>query len=1696
MKINNSFIISYFLFINFVPFAVWAEEEPVPRESTAEYQSNAVAADYVLVKYRADLSEKEKTLLFASSAGGSAQIRSVFRSSSGNLRGVQREQVDTYGLDRWIKIPVEAGEDIALVIKQLIDDDRIEAVEPDYELRTTHVPNDPRFSDQWSLHNLGQSGGTPDADIDMVEAWDMALGHRAINVAVVDTGIEYNHTDLRENIWVNEDEIPNNGIDDDNNGYVDDYYGYDFFNNDADPRDDNFHGTHVAGTVAAITDNSIGVSGITQNARLMAVKFLGRGGWGSNSSAATAIRYAVDNGAHIINASWGGGGYSQLLFDAISYANEMNVLFVASAGNSNRNNDDWVSYPANYDLPNIISVAATANTDQLAFFSNYGLNSVEIAAPGVNVLSTSLSDGYRYASGTSMAAPHVSGVAAQLASQSDEHSHVALIRTMMVTGDPLASLANRVISGSRLNANQAVSCDDRQLYTQTISIQDGFVEQILQPKIIKVALNTCVAPVTDAEVLLTMGSGSTLHLFDDGEHEDGAANDGVYGVTWTPMVQGEETLSFTIRHQDYSEHRFSLSGEIDRGYIVVEEEYEWIDASLGTRHFLSDDSSASISLGFDFEFYGQTYSQVNLSSNGFLSFLNSALFFTANNSLPSATVPNALIAPFWDDLHPWNGRIYSYTEGEAPNRRFTATWENTHRFGYRSLGTITFQATLYEGSNDIVLRYQDVLFGSSLIDAGASATIGIENQFGTLGLQYGFNEAILENQSAIRITKNYFEIDINGPYFGDAGEDIAFDGDTFGLDEGESVEYLWDFGNGDTGGEEDPLYRYDARGIYEVNLNVRNPVTRFERDASTIAFIGPNSLPIAHPGGPYTGFNDQGIEFDSSATVDEDGDELSYHWDFGDGTFSTASSPVHRYLTQGEYVVSLVVNDGYGDSDVAQTVVSIENRAPIAVISGELVGEADEPLTLNAFASYDEDGDSLEFIWDFGDGLFATGPDVNHTYERHGLYTVQLVATDGRDVSVAANVVVTIGPNETPIANAGGPYEGVIGQPVVFDGSHSTDADGDVLSFLWDFGDGSWAEGESPQNIYAERGTYVVSVTVKDGFEAYDGFEGSVAETTVTIVNRAPIAVLASSPYITLNESITFDATTSHDADGDELSYEWDFGDGTVSTQAVIEHQYTQEGEYTVTLKVFDGEAYSEQVESTVVVNRMPEAVADAYTLDEDTSLEFDVLHNDTDSEQDVLTIVSHSEPAHGSLELSQGVFRYSPATHFNGGDSFQYTLEDQHGERVSAVVSLVINPINDAPKSSDSISISGDEDSFISSILSVIDVDGDALLFDIESTPANGEVAGFNYRTGEFSYRGNEHYYGDDQFILSVSDNTETTFVTVLVSVNPVNDAPTAQNQSYTAVEDGVLLIENPYEAMNDIEGDALRVVAIHQPKFGVAVLTNEGQVRYMPQANFFGDDEFAYTVEDTSGAQAVTVVKVEVLPENDGPTALHLDLSTDEDHAVNTQLALEDIDSSLVAISVEFEPEFGQVEILDMFTGEIRYTPHANQAGEDVFALLLVDEEGAEFINRIRVNVAPVNDEPVAEDDVYVIENNTDTVTINLNDLLLNDIDADNDDISIEGYGDPENGTLITDAEGKLVYTRANSDIEEDYFEYYISDGNGETITGNVTIRWRLNQSAALVEDESAGGGGGALSWLALMLLLLLMNQCRVCMRKKNYV
>lgn len=339
-----------------------------------------------------------------------------------------------------------------LEAKSLKSATEVEYIEPNYTYTINQI-RDRDYGKQWGLKNTGVNSGSIFApgkkgmDINAENAWKLTTGSTDVKIAVIDTGVDYTHNDLKENIMINEAELNGEeGVDDDGNGYVDDVYGYDFANNDNDPMDGHGHGTHCAGVIGA-SHNNIGIRGVMAKVQILPIQFLTKSGRGSLEGAIKAIDYAVSRGVNIMSNSWGGGGSSQALEEAVGRAEEAGILFVAAAGNSRSDNDKKPTMPANIQKSNVVSVGAMDGKGNKASFSNYGKKTVHVFAPGVNIYSTVQNNSYKKMSGTSMACPMIAGIAGLILASEPNLSHRELKQRMMSFSRDGGGLRRYSVSG-------------------------------------------------------------------------------------------------------------------------------------------------------------------------------------------------------------------------------------------------------------------------------------------------------------------------------------------------------------------------------------------------------------------------------------------------------------------------------------------------------------------------------------------------------------------------------------------------------------------------------------------------------------------------------------------------------------------------------------------------------------------------------------------------------------------------------------------------------------------------------------------------------------------------------------------------------------------------------------------------------------------------------------------------------------------------------------------------------------------------------------------------------------------------------------------------------------------------------------------------------------------------------------------------
>jgi subtilisin family serine protease len=638
-----------------------------------------------------------------------------------------RNQLGDHGEAQVLEVPTTS--DIPTLIDRYLDSGLILRAEPDYILRVNRTPNDPGFGNQWSLRNIGQTGGVPGADIDAVRAWDTLTSAENVIVAIIDSGIRYTHEDLAANMWVNPGEIPGNGIDDDGNGFIDDVHGINAIDNTGDPMDPSGHGTHVAGIIGAVGNNNRGISGVAWRVQLMALRFIDHTESGATSDAIQCIDYARIHGAHIINASWGGASRSSFMESAIRRARDAGIIFVTGAGNDTIDMDESPVYPGSYNLENIVVVTGTTDSDQLAWYSNYGANSVHLAAPGSQIYSTygPTDTDYSHQTGTSMSAPLVAGAFALLRARYPDETYRQLIDRLLAAVDPLPSLQGKTITGGRLNLHRALGP----------SLQAAFSASPVAGE----------PPLTVQFTDQTLGT-VTSRTWDFG---DGSPLSSATNPVHTYEHPGFYTVTLSVGDANRQTSLATESIAVVPNYRIEPASYQWIDPSAMPTLSLSDDGvSPPQSLPFTFRFYGRDHTQVHVGANGIAGFVNQGLDNPHNTDLPNPDAPNAILCPYWDDLNPAaGGTIHIGTIGNIPDRRVVFSWVGVR---HKSVPPteLTFQVVLHESSNEILFQYQQVRPDRSQ-GAGRRATIGIEDHSGHVAARYSYmGSTLLANSQAIR----------------------------------------------------------------------------------------------------------------------------------------------------------------------------------------------------------------------------------------------------------------------------------------------------------------------------------------------------------------------------------------------------------------------------------------------------------------------------------------------------------------------------------------------------------------------------------------------------------------------------------------------------------------------------------------------------------------------------------------------------------------------------------------------------------------------------------------------------------------------------------------------------------------------------------------------------------------------------------
>ena len=1075
-------------------------------------------------------------------------------------------------------------------------------VEPNYYVHAIAIPDDPMFNQLWGMNNTGQTGGSPDADIDAPEAWDIATGSADVIVGVIDTGTDYNHVELASQMWANEPELNGlPGVDDDANGIVDDIHGAKWINGDGsptsgDPMDDYGHGTHTAGTIGAAGNNSTGVAGVNWNVRIMALKFLDSSGGGWTADAIAAVEYAILKGANLTSNSWSGGGYDQSLKDIIDAAGAAGQLFVAAAGNDYMNTDTYPVYPSCYDSPNIISVAASDHNDQKADFSNWGALSVDLAAPGVDVLSSIPGNSYTTLSGTSMATPHVAGVAALLLSIAPGADPLTLKDWILDSVDVLPQWSGGVLTGGRLNAANAVMLAGTPWLTEDPTSGVLGPDESIQ---IQVSANTAGLPDGYADACTLSISGDpdgpleipvSLNVFD------------LIGIIHTPLEDTTLPGPYAVCADiiaDAGLVRTDLNWSIDgTNFTTVPMANTGADTycaeitaqpigTIFTYYIEAEDVDGNVRTEprnqpwLSFQYQGIPNLVVTPDSLEFVvppeDAQTQTLILQNNGTWPAEwSLGESVVSGSIQLVLPALPGGAAAGAGWLPN-----DWVAPPRPEIRTVvSAYTGAASLM----NVLLLVADEVGMIQQIQGGLAAFPDI-GAVDYCDLRYTVPSLDqLNAYDCVLVATNYGPADsaatgnVLADYV-DAGGTVVEMAGSFGTDGAWELHGRFVTENYGAFIHGPALLTYVALGSYDPAHPIMAGVSTMTEELSAGVTIQPDAAWVAswNDGTPLIAAKDSVVAINSfpfdygSWTGDL---ILVVHnaitWLGGDWLSATPTSGVLEPAQSVEISVTadaagleegfheckniLIQGDPDGPLEVPVCLSVGDCAIPTANFAAEPTAGC-APLYVQ-FTDLST-GSPTSWLWDFGDGATSTEQHPVHVYDIPGSYTVSLTATNdcGSDTHVEpAYIQVEVTPDSAFTAD---PIQGCAPLPVQF-----TDLSaGGPTSWLWEFGDGATSAEANPNHIYMAPGLYSVSLTVANSC----GSNVTTMYEYIAVSGPPQAAFSNTGAGCAPAEVCFFDEST-----GSPTAWAWDFGDGATSIEQNPCHTFA-DGGYTVCLTASNG---------------------------------------------------------------------------------------------------------------------------------------------------------------------------------------------------------------------------------------------------------------------------------------------------------------------------------------------------------------------------------------------------------------------------------------------------------------------------------------------------------------------------------------------
>jgi len=1568
------------------------------------------------------------------------------------------------------------------VIRSLAQDPSVLYAEPNYRVRILAPgpfvprpgPDDYEFGRQWSLRSPSREDGQPAVDIGMTNAWKLATGDRRVKVAIIDTGIDYFHPDLEANVWNNPDEIPENGIDDDGNGYVDDVHGFDFVSGDGDPFDDSNHGTHVAGIIGAVGNNQQGIAGICWNVSLMGLKAFDEAGDSDIGYVVEAIDYAIAERAQVINASWGGADKSVALEDAVNRAHRAGAVFVAAAGNEHV---DTPPAPASY--PVTLAVGATDQNDQRAFFSNFG-SWVDLAAPGSEIYSTYPDAAFDISSGTSMSAPHVSGVAALVLGLHPEFSNTDVENVLLNTARAIT--ADHPLGVGRLDAGKALAVEEKlpnarlvlpeviQGLVDVVGTADGetFASYELAISVRGVpseraedwvVLARRTAPVTDGVLLAGFDTSSVT----DGVHVMRLVAVGRSGQI-SRSTANVEVRNVRVTHPLHNDvlragEMVEVEGSVFGGGL----EYE-VSVGSGWSPTQWTTNGIEILTGGREERLRQKLARWDTSkvpANNYYTLRLAARRggrLVAEHQVPMIYLDGQLRQgwplrlPIAEDfpVEDWRQVVAEDLDGDGVQELILLDHGNSdgklaELKVFRLNGTLVWSRVIGSGE-----PYSDVPVVGDLDGDGRSEIVVEAGDRREIRVFHGDGQEVLDG----------WPVRVGAGNLGKLLVDLDHDGTK------ELVTLSMDTTSGGESGYRQ-LTVFSSKGAVVRQWNI--PACEFEGDA-------PELLPAV-----------------GNLDSDDDLEIVTNYGCNGVAMFDLGKSdgPVWSTHADGVFRSAPVVGDLDGDGRDEIVLGSYDalslNRGGIYVFDGSGRRWRDFPVLLeesfvNASALADLDGDgALEIC------VASSNPRRIHVLRHQGF------EMDGWPIGQGLNGIIRSGPVVGDVDGDGRPdvvvpIMGSMRQVVSFGDFTRT---GGVMAWRADGTPISWGGGQGPRQLVMEGaggGTRLkaspATLTDLDGDGKLDVVAMSIQEASYDLGDAPVVRKNRASLYV-WRVDVPFKAeampwpTWQRDAgrsgysvpkpkintpprilnipnqiarSGGEFfvvrldryvedqqesaaQLKWAVaGAAALRVEVAAGHRLIVtppevgwKGREELTLTVTDAGGLTDSRRVTFEMRpdyQPPVVLGDAFEMIEDGELVMDVLANDRDAQGAAVQVLEFSRAEHGRVgAVSGGKLRYIPEADYVGKDAFTYSAIDRSGGVALATVEITVTPVNDAPLvEADKVLVTEDEPVEMDVLANDVEVDGESMQLVSHTPVAHGTLTALG--GGRFSFLATTNYFGSDRFTYTVRDASGLESVgEVLLTVKPVVDLPVVQDQSLTVNRNQsreiTYLADNP-------DGSKLTYRIVEGPKHG-DLYTYPEVATYIPKQGYSGRDSLTYVANNGFDDGPTGTISFLVTNTNNPPKLDGLTVSTKPGRLLSLPIAVSDNDLDPVELELRQKPAHGVV------TGagtNWTYQSAVDYLGEDQFTIVARDAESTSPEVAIRVRVTDVNTTPRASDSKMDVMVNTST------NLIFSVKDDESDPLTYEILSLPQNGQLKGDSP-RYTYTPRTDYLGFDQITFRVSDG-----------------------------------------------------------